>query len=71
MSGCRIGRVKFKSGGEVRLLPISAGKFRRVRLGEWGEVTFRMFDGTDIENQTMNYMLDMAKHEIMYGEDEE
>lgn len=42
--GCRIGKVKYKSGAELTVLPKSTHNVSNIRLG-WGEVSARCFDG--------------------------
>ena len=69
MYNCRIGKVKLKNGGQLHVLPESHSNYARVVLGDWGEVTFRCFDGESIKAETLVYMLEMVKQEVMYGDD--
>ncbi len=67
MSNLRIRSVKFKNGGEIRMMPAERGNFSRVNLG-WGEVVFRAYDGEELKRRDLAYMCDCAKHVVMTGE---
>lgn len=67
-NNCRIGKVKFKSGGEINVLPTNNANFNRVCFG-WGEVTLRSYDNKKNTIADQCYMLDAAKHVIMAGDD--
>lgn len=63
----RIGKIKFKSGGEVKILPTSNHNYTRIDLG-WGEVVCRLYDDKPISAADLHYMLDAAKDINMNGE---
>lgn len=63
--GARIGKVKFKSGGEIKILPQSNSNYVRISIG-WGEIVVRCYDGEPITNETLLFMLEAAKHEVLY-----
>lgn len=67
MGQLRIRSIKFKNGGEIRLLPIENSNFLRVDLG-WGEVVFRCYDNEKIARRDALYMCEAAKHTILTGE---
>lgn len=67
MNNCRIGKVKYKNGTELTVLPPSYYNFRTIKLS-WGEITFRLFDNNEITNGDVAYMADAVKHIVMFGE---
>lgn len=67
MSGCRIKKVKFKSGGSIEVLPASVDNYARVCFG-WGEVTIRDYDNKPLTVADQCYMLDAAKQTIISGD---
>jgi len=66
---CKIGKVKLKSGGELRVIPKSRNNFRRMTY-DWGEVTVRYFDDDKITNSDCVYILEAAKYDFMRGNGE-
>ena len=63
--GCRIGKVKMKSGGApVSIVPQSNYNFTRVCMG-WAELVFRPYDDQEVTAETLVYMLECAKHMII------
>ena len=69
MSGLRIRSVKFKNGGEIRVLPAYHCNFKRIDLG-WGEVVCRDYDNKSMSRADVNYILEAAKHVNMTREEE-
>lgn len=64
----RIGKIKFKSGGEIKVLPQSRNNYNRICLG-WGEVVFRAYDNKKLTTSDIHYMADAAKKINMERED--
>lgn len=60
MTGCRIGKVRFKNGTELRVFPAERSNVSRVDLG-WGEVVFRAYDADKLVARDLTYMCDAAK----------
>jgi len=63
---CRIGKVKFKKGTELTILPPSQRKVMDIPLGQWGNVRCEIFHDTEIKtkeimNRDALYMLEAAK----------
>lgn len=65
MTGCRIGKIKFK-GDNIVLCPSSTHSVCKLDIG-WGEVSFRCYDGEPITNETLVYMLRAIEDEIIRG----
>lgn len=64
--GCRISKVRLKSGGAtVSIIPESNHNFSRIDMG-WGELVFRAYDGQEVTSESMVYMLEIAKNMIMF-----
>lgn len=67
MCGCRIGKIKMKNGGaEIRIIPSSFDSTMTVEY-EWGEVSFRIYDGAPIERRDALYLLRCAENDILRG----
>jgi hypothetical protein len=65
MTGCCIGKVRYKNP-KLALVPAARHAIRSVTYS-WGEITFRVYDGALITNETMIYMLRAAENEIIRG----
>lgn len=65
MSGCRIGKVTLKNP-KLAIIPKCKHSAHTVKY-DWGEVTFRLYDGSNITNKTMIYMLRTLEREIIGG----
>ncbi len=62
----RIGKVKYKNGTELTILPPSKRKTWDVPLGNWGNVRCEIFEDDEqktpeIERRDALYMLEAAK----------
>lgn len=69
MTGCRIGKVKFKSGAELRILPPSQKSTREISFS-WGRIFLEYDDPLeprDMERKTALYMLEAAKQKLVSG----
>ena len=62
----RIGKVTLKAGGELHVLPSSEEKTRTI-LYDWGEVTFRNYDGRYVTNADIVYYCESVKNTVMFG----
>ena len=67
MTGCRIGKVKPKTGGEIHLLPPPKCHPVRSIEWEWGKVTVESFEGDDLTHERLLYMLESAIREFWDG----
>lgn len=67
MSGCKIGKVKLKSGGKLHVLPVEKTNAELYDMG-WGSITFRMHDGEPITRESMVYMLRVVEQMILEGD---
>ncbi len=65
---CRISKVRYKNGTELTILPPSTNNIRVFDIG-WGSVTFRLYDDSNITNETMVYMMEAIKDTIIRGEE--
>jgi hypothetical protein len=59
----RIRSVKFKNGGSISVLPQVRSNYTRVDL-EWGEVTFRTYDGKNLTVADCTYMAELSKSHL-------
>ena len=68
MSGCRIGKIRMKSGGaEVRIIPSAMHSTLNVSY-DFGEITFRMYDGQKITRGDALWLLRCAEDDLLRGE---
>lgn len=68
MTNCRIGKIKWKDRKLVSV-PVNHDSVHTVKVG-WGEITFRCYDGEQITNETIIYMLRAVEDIILRGDDE-
>ncbi len=69
--GCKIGKVKLKNSNcQLKVFPNDKSNVRVFRVGDWGEISFRMLNNTEIENETMIYMLRCAEQDMIHGRGE-
>ena len=61
----RIGKVELKAGGELHVLPSSEERTRTF-IFDWGEVVFRNYDGSEVDNADVVYYCEGVKHEAMF-----
>jgi hypothetical protein len=65
MTGCKIGRIKFKSGGEMRLLPPPpAPREAWIYNTPWGRVTVESTNGDPLTFERGSFFLDAAKDQF-------
>lgn len=69
-NNCRIGKVTFKSGSTLHVLPPAQDVAHTIEV-EGGSVTFRMYGEQNMTAADVVYMCEQAKEEIMYHLEEE
>jgi Ser/Thr protein kinase RdoA (MazF antagonist) len=62
----RIGKVRYKNGTQLTILPPSHNNVHRVDLG-WGEVVVRFYENHTMTKADIVYACRSAIDETMYG----